>query len=71
MWLSWLDAVPQSKELQVRSQSGHVPGLWVWSLVGVHARGNHLMSLTSMFLSLSLSPPFSFSKNKFIYIIYL
>ena len=42
------------------SWSGHMPGLWVWSLVGVHTRGNWMMFLcTLMFVSLSLPPSFS------------
>ena len=44
------------------SQSRHIPGLRVQSLVGVYMRGNRSMFLTSMFFSFSL--PSHFSKNK-------
>ena len=45
------------------SQSGHMPGFWVWSLVGALTGGNQSMflSLPFMFLSLSLSPSLLFS----------
>ena len=43
------------------SESGHIPGLWVASLVRVCTGGNKLMFLShiivSLSLSLSLSPP--------------
>ena len=41
------------------SQSGYMPRLWVWSLVGAHMAGNQ-----SKFLSLSLSLPSPISKVK-------
>ena len=37
------------------SWSGHMPGLWAWSLVGEHARGDRLMFLSHIGVSL---PPF-------------
>ena len=44
--------VLQSERSLIRFPSGHVPGLWVGSLVRVHMRGN-----PSMLLSLSFSLP--------------
>ena len=41
------------------SWSGHIPGLWLWSLNGEHRRGNQ-----SMFLSLHFSLSSPVSKNK-------
>ena len=39
------------------SWSGHTPGLWVWSSIGAHTRGNQLMFLSHIDVSLlSLSP---------------
>ena len=46
------------------SQSGHMPGLRVQFPMGVDTRGNQLMSLTSIFLSLTFSLPSLHSKNK-------
>ena len=51
----------KAKGLQFDSQSGHMPGLWVWALVRVHTKGSQ-----SMFLSLSFSLPSLLSKNKYI-----
>ena len=41
----WCDSVGWVASCKVKScwfnsRSGHTPGLWVWSLVGVRARGN-------------------------------
>ena len=40
---------------QFDSWSGHMPGLWVWSLVRAHARGNQSMFLSHTDVSLPLS----------------
>ena len=47
---------PANQRSWFNSWSGHVLGLWVWSSVGVHTRGNQLMFLTSMFLLIFLPP---------------
>ena len=54
VWLSGLGVVPESKRSRFDSPLGHLPGLWVWSLVGT--KGNQ-----SMFPShIEVSPsPFS------------
>ena len=49
-------------------QSGHIPGLWVWSLDRVHSGGERLMFLSHIdFLFLFL--PSSLSKIQYIYIL--
>ena len=47
----------KAKDRRFDSPSGRTPGLWVWSLVRAHVRGNCCFSLTLMFLSLSFSLP--------------
>ena len=62
VWLSWLGIILQNKRLSIPSQSGHMPGLWVWSLVGVHAGGNWSVFLFLILMfspCLSLLSPFS------------
>ena len=39
--------------------SGHIPRLWVWSPVGAHMRGNRLIFLSHIDVSLCLSLPLS------------
>ena len=56
----WLGIVQQGKRLLVHSQSGHVTGWQVWSLVWAHMGGDGCFFLISMFLSL----PYPHSKNK-------
>ena len=51
----------KAKGYQLDSQSGHMPGLWVQSLVGATDRCFFLISL---FLSLFFSLPFLLSENK-------
>ena len=51
-----LGASSKPKDRRFDSWSGHMPGLWVHSLVGVHARGN--VSLSHQRFSPSLSPRF-------------
>ena len=56
----------KEKGRQFGCRSGHMPGWWVWSLTGAHARGNW-----SVFLSLSFSLPISKKLSKFYLIIFL
>ena len=52
----------KAKSLQFKSQSGHMPGLWVQS--GCMREANNLcFSLSLMFLSLSFSLPSPLSKK--------
>ena len=46
---------------QFNSRSGHIPGLWVQSLIGVHTRGNWSVSLSHMDISV---PPFPLPPSK-------
>ena len=65
-WLSWLECHPAHwKGCGFDSQSGHMPGLWVQSLGGVHTGGNGSMFLSHVNISLSLpfSLPSSLSKT--------
>ena len=57
VWRGWLGVVPQTKSLQFNSQSGHMTGSQVQSLVEAHTE-----SLQFMFLFLSFSLPFPLSK---------
>ena len=59
-WVSFRKA----KGCQLDSQSGHTPGLWVWSPGWVCTRSTQRFFLTLMFLPLSFSLPFPLSKNK-------
>ena len=59
-WLVWLSFIgvssPKPKSRRFNFQSGHMPRLWVQSLVRVHSRGNQLIFLSHINVSLSLSP---------------
>ena len=46
--------------------SGHIPRLWVWSLVRAHVGGNQLMLLFHVNISLSPSPSSLSKINKHI-----
>ena len=48
-------------------QSGHIPSLWVRSLVGAHIGGNRWLFLSHIDVSLSVLPPTPsfFSKNQY------
>ena len=72
-WLAWITALSaacESKDRQLSSHTGHMPGLQAMSPAGgVREATNRCISCTSMFLSLSFSlfsPP---SKNKYIKIL--
>ena len=55
------NVVPYTKSFRFDSQLGQIPRLWVQSSVGVHMRGNRLMFLPCMNVSLPLFlPPFPF-----------
>ena len=58
VWLSFWVSSQKAKGRWLNSQSDHMPGLWVWSPVGAHVRGNRLMFLshTDVSLPLFLSP---------------
>ena len=59
----------KEKGCQFESQSEHMPGLHVWSLVGMCMTSNWLMCLSHIDLSLHffLSSPISLSKKKEFY----
>ena len=55
----------KAKVCRFDSLSGHVPGLWVWSPVGVCMRGNQLMFVSHINVSLPIFlPPFPPSLKK-------
>ena len=68
LWLSWLLSSHTTKGCRFHFQSGHIPRLWVWSLVGVHAGGDQSMLLShiKVCFCLSLSPSSLFKINKHI-----
>ena len=55
--LNCLGVIPQSERSPVKFRTGHAPGLRVWFLVGVHTRGNQLMFLSHIDVSLPLFLP--------------
>ena len=62
------NVVPCTKRLQVRSWSGHIPRLWVQSLVQVHMGGNRLMLLSWCFSLISIYLPIYLSIYLSIYL---
>ena len=44
------------KDCGSNSWWGSIPGLWVWSPIGAHRRGNQMMFLSHIDVSLSVSP---------------
>ena len=55
MWLTWLGIFPQTKMILVQFQPGHMLRLQVWSPVRACTRGNRLIFLSCIDVSLSLS----------------
>ena len=65
MWLSWLGIILQSGRFN--SQSGYMPRFQVWSSVGAHKRGNWLMFLSHINVSLSPFLPLSLKVHKIFF----
>ena len=65
VWLGWLGVIHKPKCHQFNPQSGHVPGLQVWSWPGrMQEATDQCCSLTSMFPSFYFSLSSLLSKNK-------